>query len=75
MPASKYNARMSRALIIIGLVILALGLLWPWLQKSGLGRLPGDIAIERDNFRFYFPITTSIIISLLITLVLWLFRR
>lgn len=66
---------MSRTLIIIGLVILAVGLLWPWLQKSGLGRLPGDIAIERDNFRFYFPITTSIIISLLITLVLWLFRR
>ena len=67
--------RMSRALILIGLVLVALGLLWPLLQKSGLGRLPGDIVIVRDNFRFYFPITTSILISLVITLLVWLFRR
>ena len=66
---------MSRTLIILGLLIILLGVLWPWLQKIGLGRLPGDIAIERENFRFYFPLTTSIIISLLITLLFWLFRR
>ena len=66
---------MSRTLIIIGVVLVILGLLWPWLQKSGLGRLPGDIALERDNFRFYFPITTSIIVSIIITLLFWLFRK
>lgn len=66
---------MSRTLIIIGIVLLILGLLWPWLQKSGLGRLPGDIALEHDNFRFYFPITTSIIVSIVITLLFWLFRK
>jgi len=66
---------MSRTLIIIGLILIAAGLLWPWLTRLGLGRLPGDIAIERDNFRFYFPITTSILISLLLTLLFWLFRK
>lgn len=66
---------MSRTLITIGIVLVVLGILWPWLQKSGLGRLPGDIAIERDNFRFYFPVTTSIIVSIIITLLFWLFRK
>ncbi len=66
---------MSRTLIIIGMVLVILGILWPWLQKSGLGRLPGDIAIERDNFHFYFPLTTSIIVSIIITLLFWLFRK
>lgn len=65
----------SRILIIAGVVLVVLGLLWPVLQKAGLGRLPGDIAIERDNFRFYFPITTSIIISLILALLFWLFRK
>ncbi len=66
---------MGRSLIILGIVMVLLGLLWPWLQKMGLGRLPGDIAIERERFRFYFPVTTSILISLLITLLFWLFRK
>ncbi len=66
---------MGRTLVILGLVILLLGLLWPWLQKIGLGRLPGDIVIERENFRFYFPVTTSIVISLLLSLLFWLFFR
>ena len=66
---------MSRTLIIIGIVLVILGLLWPWLQKSGLGRLPGDIALERDNFHFYFPITTSIVVSIVVTLLFWLFRK
>jgi hypothetical protein len=63
---------MSRWLIIFGVVLIAAGLLWPLLQKIGLGRLPGDIVIERENFRFYFPIVTSLIISVILTLVLWL---
>lgn len=64
-----------RILIVIGVVLVAAGLLWPFIQKLGLGRLPGDIAIERDHFRFYFPITTSIIISVVLSLLLWLFFR
>lgn len=65
----------SRVLIIIGAVLVVVGLLWPLLQKVGLGKLPGDIAVERDGFRFYFPITTSIIVSLVLSLLLWLFFR
>jgi uncharacterized protein HemY len=66
---------MSRTLIIIGALIVIAGLLWPWLSKLPLGRLPGDIVIERDNFRFYFPITTMVLVSVVISVVLWFFRR
>lgn len=66
---------MSRVLITIGLILVIVGLAWPWLQKLGLFRLPGDIVVERENFRFYFPITSAIIISIVISLVLWLLRR
>lgn len=66
---------MSRTLIIIGLVIVAVGVLWPWLAKLGLGRLPGDIVIQRDNFSFYFPIVTSLIVSIVLSLLLWLLNR
>lgn len=64
-----------RILIVAGLILLAGGLLWPFLNRLGLGRLPGDIAIERSNFRFYFPIVTSLVISVGLTLLFWLFRR
>jgi hypothetical protein len=66
---------MSRWLIVAGLVLVILGIAWPWLSKLGLGRLPGDIRIERDGFTFYFPITTGIIVSLVLTLLLWFFRK
>lgn len=66
---------MNRLLITIGILLVVVGLAWPWLTKLGLFRLPGDIAIERENFRFYFPITTMIIISVVISLILWLFRK
>ena len=65
----------SRLLIAVGLVSVALGLAWPWLGKMGLGRLPGDIAIERDGFSLYLPITTSLLISAVLSLLLWLFRK
>jgi hypothetical protein len=73
----KFDARkpMSRALIVIGLAIAAVGLLWPWIARSGLGRLPGDIWIHRGNFTFYAPITTSILVSVVVSLVLWLMSR
>ena len=66
---------MARFLILLGLVLIVVGLLWPFLQKAGLGRLPGDIVLERDNFRFYFPIATSVLISLVLSLLIWLFYR
>jgi len=66
---------MAKWLITIGIVLVALGLLWPLLAKVGLGSLPGDIKVERKGFTFYFPITTSILVSLVITLILWIFRR
>lgn len=66
---------MARWLIILGVVLVVLGLLWPWLTKLGLGRLPGDIVIERDSFRLYVPITTSLLISVVLSLVLWLLNR
>ena len=66
---------MSRFLIVLGLVILALGLLWPILTRLGLGRLPGDIVIQRGNFSFYFPLVTCIIVSVLLSVVFWLFNR
>lgn len=66
---------MQKFLITLGIVLVVVGLLWPLLQKSGLGRLPGDIAVEKENFRFYFPVTTSIIISIVLSLILWFFMR
>ena len=65
---------MPRTLIIVGVLILVVGLLWPWLANLGLGRLPGDILIQRDGFTFYFPITTMLIVSAVLTLIFWLFR-
>jgi hypothetical protein len=66
---------MSRNLIILGLIIIALGILWPWLQKIPLGRLPGDIIIRREGFRFFMPITSCLIVSGIISLILWLFKK
>jgi len=66
---------MQRFLIILGLAILVVGLFWPWLSKLPLGRLPGDFMIRRDGFSFYFPLATGLLVSLVLTLLLWLFRR
>jgi len=66
---------MQRLLIILGALIVLLGLLWPWLARLPFGRLPGDFHIEREGFSFYFPLTTGLIISLVISLVLWFLRR
>jgi hypothetical protein len=66
---------MQRLLIILGVLLLVAGLAWPWLSKLGLGRLPGDIRIETEGGGFYFPIVTCIVISIVLTLLLWFFRR
>ena len=66
---------MSQWLIGIGLALVVVGMLWPWLGRLGLGRLPGDILIERGNFRFYFPIVTCLVASGVVSLILWFLNR
>jgi hypothetical protein len=66
---------MAKVLILAGVVLVAVGLLVLAAQRFGLGRLPGDIVIERDGFTLYLPIATSLIVSLVLTLVLWLLGR
>jgi hypothetical protein len=66
---------MARWLIVIGVVLVVAGLLWPWLTRLGLGNLPGDIWIRGERFSFYLPITTCLILSLVISLLLWLLNR
>jgi hypothetical protein len=65
----------SRFLILLGVVILAAGLLWPFLSKLGLGRLPGDIVIRGENYTFYFPLVTGLLVSLVLSAILWLLGR
>jgi len=66
---------MTRTLVTLGIILIIAGIAWPWLSKIGFGRLPGDIVIERENFRFYFPITSMILVSLVLSLIFWLFRK
>jgi Protein of unknown function (DUF2905) len=66
---------MARWLIIAGVVLIVLGVAWPLIAKLGLGRLPGDIHVEREGFSFYFPLMTGLIISVVLSLILWFFRK
>jgi hypothetical protein len=66
---------MSRALIMLGVLMIAIGLLWPLIGKLGLGRLPGDIVIRRDHVTFYAPITTCLLASVALSLIVWIFTR
>ena len=66
---------MSKTLITIGILFIIAGLLWPFIQKVGLGRLPGDVVIENESSRFYFPIVTCIVISVVLSVLFWLFRK
>ena len=66
---------MQKLLISLGIILVIAGLLWPWLSKLGLFRLPGDIHVEKENVHFYFPITSAIIISIVISVILWFFRK
>jgi hypothetical protein len=66
---------MARFLIVLGLVLLVAGLLWPYLSQIGFGRLPGDIVIERENVTFYFPLMTCLLLSVLFSLVFWVVNR
>ncbi|MGA7593680.1 MAG: DUF2905 domain-containing protein [Gallionella sp.] len=66
---------MTRWLVTIGIVFIVAGIAWPWLSRMGIGHLPGDFYIERKGFSFYAPITTGILISVVLSILLWLFRK
>ena len=70
---------MQRLLVIVGIVLLIAGLAWPWLSQSSwwrwIGRLPGDIHVEREGYSFYFPLMTGIVVSIVISVLIWLFRK
>ncbi|WP_298225235.1 DUF2905 domain-containing protein [Acidocella sp.] len=61
--------------IVLGALLLAAGLLWPWLGRLGLGHLPGDISIRSERSSFYFPITSCVVVSLVLSFVVWLLNR
>jgi DUF2905 family protein len=66
---------MQRLLIGIGLAFLVAGIAWPLLSRVELGRLPGDIVIQRGNTSFYFPLVTCILVSIVLSALMWLFNR
>jgi hypothetical protein len=70
---------MQRLLVIAGIALLIAGLAWPWLSQSSwwrwIGRLPGDIHVEREGYSFYFPLMTGIVLSIVISVLIWLFRK
>lgn len=66
---------MQRMLIVLGALIALVGLLWPWVSKLPIGRLPGDVMIDRPGFKVFAPFTTMLIVSVVVSLLLWLMRR
>jgi hypothetical protein len=66
---------MQKLLILLGVLLLVAGIAWPWLAKVPLGRLPGDIVIDRPNFKLVFPVTTMLILSALLTLIFWILKK
>ena len=66
---------MNRLLITLGTILVIAGLLWPWLKRVPLFHLPGDIIFDRPGFKFMFPVTTMLIVSAILSLILWLVRR
>ena len=72
---TRYTGAMRQTLIVLGLVLVAIGLAWPWLRKLPLGRLPGDIHVVREGYSFHFPIVTCVIVSVVVSLLIWWLRR
>ena len=66
---------MQRLLVALGILLVAAGLAWPWLSRLPWGRLPGDFSIERPGFSFHFPLMTSLIVSVVLSLLLWWWRK
>ncbi|MBM4176783.1 MAG: DUF2905 domain-containing protein [Ignavibacteria bacterium] len=69
------NINFQKVLIVIGATLLFVGIFWNWIVKIPLFKLPGDIVIDKPNLKFYFPITTMILVSLLVSLIIWLVRK
>jgi hypothetical protein len=65
----------NRILLVLGSILVILGFAWPLVKRLPLFRLPGDIVIDRPGFKFFFPITSMLLISLVVSLIAWLFRR
>jgi len=66
---------MAKTLITIGVILVVLGLCWPLLQKLNLGRLPGDIVFKSGNLKVYFPLTTCLVISVVLSILFWIWRK
>lgn len=66
---------MQKTLIVLGIAVILAGLFWPWLSKVPFGRLPGDIVIDKPGFKMFFPITSMLLVSGLISLIMWLFKK
>ncbi|HEY4211819.1 MAG TPA: DUF2905 domain-containing protein [Steroidobacteraceae bacterium] len=66
---------MNRTLVLLGTVLLVAGVAWPWIRRLPLFHLPGDIVIDRPSFKFFFPITTMLLVSAVISILAWIFRR
>jgi hypothetical protein len=66
---------MQRVLVVVGLLIALIGLAWPWVSRLPFGRLPGDLVIDRPGFRLYAPFASMLVVSIVISLLIWLFRR
>ena len=66
---------MQRLLLVLGGLLLLAGLLWPWLSRLPFGRLPGDVVIDRPGFKLFAPFTTMIVLSIVVSVLLWLFRK
>ena len=66
---------MRKALVIIGIAIVLAGLFWPWLARLPIGRLPGDIIIDRPGMKVYIPITTMILVSVIVSIIMWILRK
>ena len=72
--SKKESRYMQKILIYIGLIILVIGLLWPLLKELPIGRMPGDIVLQKDKFTFYFPIITCLVVSLIISIIFRFFK-
>jgi hypothetical protein len=66
---------MNRLLVALGAFLIIAGLLWPWLKRMHLFHLPGDVVIDRPGFKFFFPFTTMLIVSVVLSILAWLIRR
>jgi hypothetical protein len=71
----KEACSLSKWLIALGLILVAVGLFWPIIGKLGLGRLPGDIVVRREEFSLYFPLMTGLVVSVIVSVLIWIFRR